>query len=121
MIYYAVVNSIWYSENFNRDAMLFCDYAFTKDPETGHWKFLKYRFTKEGFNTQFFDIQSLLDYVYKDLIIAFHSFDKEKMKHLRKLPGYELSIPINAQENPINTVVREWRQLLDTYRVNYNL
>lgn len=49
--------------------MLNCDYAFTYDELSCTWKFLKYRFTVEGFNSEFFNVEQLLDYVHKDICL----------------------------------------------------
>ena len=47
----------------------------TKNSST--WKFLKYRFSVEGFNSEFFNVEQLLDYVYKDICL-WHRFHPAK-------------------------------------------
>ena len=67
----------YYKFRPHRDFMLNSDYVFTYDEKSRTWKFLKYRFTTEGFNSEFFNVEQLLDYVYKDICL-WHRFHPAK-------------------------------------------
>lgn len=117
MIYYGCTHSIFFSEDFVRDIMLHSDYAFTQDSKSGHWKFLKYRYSKEGLNTQFFNVQDLLDYVYKDMMNCFHRFPRELMGHLTPLPELDYSdISQFSYKDPYSKVIAKWRMMIDLYK-----
>lgn len=59
----------YYKFRPTRDFMLNAEYVFTYSEKSRTWKFLKYRFRAEGFNSEFFSVEQLLDYVHKDICL----------------------------------------------------
>lgn len=116
MIYYGCTHSIFFSEDLVRNVMLHSDYAFTQDRDSGHWKFLKYRYSKEGRNTEFFSVQDLLDYVYKDMMKCFNQFPRELMNYLTPLPELDYSdISQFLCNDTYAKVIAKWRMMIDLY------
>lgn len=85
----------------HRDFMLNADYVFTYDDESRTWKFLKYRFSAEGYNSEFFSVEQLLDYVYKDLCI-WRSFCSPK-------ETFGIITVIRSEKAALN-MMRAWRE-----------
>ncbi|ATN93099.1 hypothetical protein CPT_Melville_125 [Salmonella phage Melville] len=110
MIYYGVIKTIYFSEHRIRDVLLESDYAFHQDPRSGHWKFLKYRFSPEGLKYEFFTASDLLDYLYTDLM---HTSIPFKRHELNKM------MPVPPRKDPFDSsnveVIKDFKWMRDTY------
>lgn len=111
MYYYGSVFKICFSENHDRELSIHSDYAFTKDRRTGHWVFIKYRYSKEGFNTEFLSSEHLLDYVYKDLKLVYEHFDRSKMNQLTKFPSFGFDEDIADKDEKRQKFFEECREI----------
>lgn len=116
MIYYGVIKSIYFSKHCIRDVLLYSDYAFHQDPDSGHWKFLKYRHTSEGLKVEFFTVSDLLDYLYKDLSTFSVKFERSELNIIKKMPERKDPFDPHIQE-----VISDFNYMRDHFIKNMKL